>query len=54
MALKNRFADLHDEITSWRLDFHAHPELRFEEQRTAARVAELSCCRFSGQRVKLT
>lgn len=41
MALKNRFADLHAEITAWRRDFHAHPELRFEEHRTAARVAEL-------------
>ena len=30
-----------DEMTAWRRDFHAHPELGFEETRTAARVAEL-------------
>ena len=28
------------ELTAWRRDFHAHPELGFEEHRTAARVAE--------------
>ncbi|HEX7388474.1 MAG TPA: amidohydrolase, partial [Acidiphilium sp.] len=35
---------LHDwtpELTAWRHDFHAHPELGYEEHRTAARVAEL-------------
>ncbi|WP_461405725.1 M20 aminoacylase family protein [Falsiruegeria mediterranea] len=41
MPARNRFAELHDEITEWRRDFHAHPELRFQEHRTAARVAEL-------------
>ena len=29
-----------DELAAWRRDFHAHPELGFEEQRTAALVAE--------------
>ncbi|MEM7428189.1 MAG: M20 aminoacylase family protein [Pseudomonadota bacterium] len=33
--------DLADEMTGWRRDFHRHPELGFEEQRTSARVAEL-------------
>jgi len=28
------------ELTAWRRDLHAHPELGFEEQRTAALVAE--------------
>ncbi len=34
-------ADLSAEMTAWRQDFHAHPELGFAEARTAARVAEL-------------
>ena len=41
MAVKNRFAELLPEITGWRRDFHAHPELLFDVHRTAARVAEL-------------
>ena len=41
MAVKNRIADLHPEITAWRRDFHAHPELGFDTHRTAARAAEL-------------
>lgn len=32
---------LHEEMVAWRHDFHAHPELGFEEHRTSARVAEL-------------
>ncbi|MCF3945983.1 amidohydrolase [Acidiphilium sp. AL] len=28
------------ELTAWRRDFHAHPELGYQEHRTAARVAE--------------
>ncbi len=31
---------LSDQITAWRRDFHAHPELGFQEFRTSARVAE--------------
>ncbi len=46
MAVKNRIADLLPEITAWRHDFHAHPELLFDVHRTAARVAEL--CRAFG------
>ena len=46
MAVKNRIADMLPEITAWRQDFHAHPELLFEVQRTAGRVAEL--CRSFG------
>jgi amidohydrolase len=41
MPIKNRLAELHDEITGWRRDFHAHPELLFDVHRTAARVADL-------------
>ncbi|GKY87728.1 M20 aminoacylase family protein [Sinisalibacter aestuarii] len=41
MPILNRINDLADEIAAWRHDFHAHPELMYEEHRTAARVAEL-------------
>ncbi len=34
-------APLHAEMTAWRRDIHAHPELGFEERRTADRVAAL-------------
>jgi hippurate hydrolase len=40
MAIVNRIADLHDEITAWRRDLHAHPELQYDVHRTAASVAE--------------
>ena len=40
----DRIAACHDEMTNWRHDIHAHPELGFEETRTsdivAARLAE--------------
>ena len=32
---------LADQMTDWRRDFHRHPELGFDENRTSARVAEL-------------
>ena len=40
MPIKNRFAELHSEITEWRRDIHAHPELMFDTHRTSALVAE--------------
>lgn len=40
MPVKNRFAELHDEITAWRRDIHEHPEILFETHRTSALVAE--------------
>lgn len=40
MPLINRFAELHADITAWRQDIHAHPELMFDTQRTSALVAE--------------
>src|SRR3981189_275364 len=40
MPILNRLSDLHAEITVWRRDIHAHPELQYDVQRTAATVAE--------------
>jgi amidohydrolase len=40
MPIVNRVADLHAEISGWRRDFHAHPELQYDVHRTAATVAE--------------
>jgi amidohydrolase len=40
MPIFNRVADMHDEITTWRHDLHAHPELQFDVHRTAALVAD--------------
>ncbi len=39
MSIVNRVADLHGEITAWRRDIHAHPELLYDVHRTAAAVA---------------
>ncbi len=41
MPVINRVAELCDEITVWRRDFHAHPELLYDVPRTAGRVEEL-------------
>ena len=41
MPVKNRFAELLPEITAWRHEFHQNPELLYEVQRTAGRVADL-------------
>ncbi|PZQ99242.1 MAG: amidohydrolase [Cereibacter sphaeroides] len=41
MPVKNRFAELLPEITGWRRDFHANPELLFDVHRTAGKVAQL-------------
>ncbi len=35
MPIVNRVADLHAEITAWRHDLHAHPELLYDVTRTA-------------------
>jgi amidohydrolase len=40
MPVVNRIADMAGEIAGWRHDFHRHPELRYEERRTSAKVAE--------------
>jgi amidohydrolase len=40
MPILNRIADLHGDITAWRRDLHAHPELLYDVHRTAASVAD--------------
>ncbi|NNM75255.1 M20 aminoacylase family protein [Enterovirga aerilata] len=40
MPVINRVADLADEVTEWRRDMHAHPELLYDVHRTAALVAD--------------
>ncbi|MGD9865252.1 MAG: M20 aminoacylase family protein [Pseudodonghicola sp.] len=40
MPIKNRFSELLPEMTAWRRDFHANPELLYDTHRTAGIVAE--------------
>ncbi|WGH77316.1 amidohydrolase [Jannaschia ovalis] len=39
MAIRNRFAELHPEITAFRHDLHRNPELLYDVGRTARKVA---------------
>ncbi len=39
MPINNRIADFHDDLTAWRREIHANPELGFEEHQTSALVA---------------
>jgi hippurate hydrolase len=40
MPVLNRIAEFHEEIASWRRDFHAHPEILYEVVRTAGVVEQ--------------
>jgi amidohydrolase len=40
MPVKNRFAEMQNEITEWRRDIHENPEILYETHRTSALVAE--------------
>ncbi|MBV8091086.1 MAG: amidohydrolase [Alphaproteobacteria bacterium] len=52
MPIIARIVQMHDDLTSWRRDIHAHPELGFEEQRTsdlvASKLAEFGCEVYRG------
>ena len=40
MPIVNRVADFHSDITAWRHDIHAHPDLLYDVNRTAGIVAD--------------
>ncbi|HVY16742.1 MAG TPA: M20 aminoacylase family protein [Rhodopila sp.] len=40
MPIINRIAAFHEDMTAWRRDLHAHPELSMQEARTSAMVRE--------------
>ena len=40
MSIEPAIAAIADQMTAWRRDIHAHPELGFEEERTSAVVAQ--------------
>src|SRR5204863_769948 len=44
MPVIDEIRGFHDELTEWRRDIHAHPELGFEEKRTSDLVAEKLEC----------
>lgn len=40
MSIPSEITSMHGEMTQWRRDFHSHPELGYEEERTSQVVAE--------------
>ena len=36
MPIKNRFAEMQDEVTAWRRDLHENPEILFDTHRPSA------------------
>ena len=40
MGINEKIAAMHDEMTAWRRDIHAHPETAFEEKRTSQFVVD--------------
>jgi hippurate hydrolase len=41
MPIINRISDFHEKMIEWRRDIHSHPELAYQEKRTAKKVVEL-------------
>ena len=39
MADRSKIEQMHEEMTDWRRDLHAHPETAFEEHRTSDFIA---------------
>ena len=40
MPIINRISDFHEKMIEWRRDIHSHPELAYQEKRTAKKVVE--------------
>ena len=41
MPIINRISEFHEKMIEWRHDIHSHPELAYQEKRTASKVANL-------------
>ena len=41
MPIINRISEFHKQMIEWRQDIHSHPELAYQEKRTAKKVAKL-------------
>ena len=41
MPIINRISEFHKQMIEWRQDIHSHPELAYQEKRTASKVAKL-------------
>ena len=41
MPIINRISEFHAKMIEWRQDIHSHPELAYQEKRTASKVANL-------------
>ena len=41
MPIINRISEFHEKMIEWRQDIHSHPELAYQEKRTARKVADL-------------
>ena len=50
MPIVNRVADLHADITAWRRDIHAHPELLYDVHRTGGVWWRRSCTNSAATR----
>ena len=50
--IAHRISSMHAEMTAWRRDIHAHPELGFQETRTAAQLEAQAASRLSAGETK--
>ena len=49
MSIRQRLDEIHAEMTEWRRDFHAHPEIGFEEKRRMRQFMKTECRREAGE-----